>query len=515
MGNSEETGYKEKRIRGITLIYYSRNDVKKALSQFSKNRECVPNYFQSFGKRPDSFQYESDIVEQVRRGATSFHCSEELWRDPLEISTDLSRDELDNMRLGWDLLLDIDSKYMEYSKTYTKLLIDVLNFYGVENIGIKFSGSKGFHVIIPWKAFPDELHGIKTKNMFPEWPRILCQFLSSIIQPKLADKLFKEESVRDIAKKTGSKEEDLIFTECLSCHRSAVKKYLVNWTCENCRRIGELTRIEKNKRIPKCPECGKPLIQKSKKEIFFCEFCNLDSNKNPEMFSKTREKTESLIDADLVLVAPRHLFRMPYSLHEKTALASIVIDKQEIENFQLTDASPLKVQIKNFYPEAKKHEAKNLLIEAIEWNYEKEKKEKEIDNKKEKFPIKIPHKKIIIPNPSEDIFPPQIKLILRGVKQDGRKRALFILLSFFKSLGMNDNEIEKKVNNWNEKNYRPLKKNYIISQLNWFRRNPKILPPNFDNPIYKELNVDRPDSLSKKTKNPLSYSIKKYFSMRR
>ena len=31
-------------------------------------------------------------------------------------------------------------------------------------------------------------------------------------------------------------------------------------------------------------------------------------------------------------------------------------------------------------------------------------------------------KKITIPNPSEYIFPPQIKLLLEGVKQDGRKR---------------------------------------------------------------------------------------------
>jgi len=73
---------KEQRIRKITHLYYSRPDVQKVLFEFSKNREICPRYFEGFGKRPDSFQYPSDIFELVKKGATSFHCSEELWKDP-------------------------------------------------------------------------------------------------------------------------------------------------------------------------------------------------------------------------------------------------------------------------------------------------------------------------------------------------------------------------------------------------------------------------------------------------
>ena len=86
-----ESSFKEQRIREVTNLYYSRGDVRKALFEFSKNRECVPRYFESFGKRPDTFQYDSDILEQVRKGATSFHCSEELWTDSLEISLEIER----------------------------------------------------------------------------------------------------------------------------------------------------------------------------------------------------------------------------------------------------------------------------------------------------------------------------------------------------------------------------------------------------------------------------------------
>ena len=517
----EERSFQEQRIREIALIYYSQSEIKKILYKFSQNRECIPRYYESFGKRPDTFQYENDIIEQVKKGATSFHCSEELWNDPLELNTEFSREQFNDLRIGWDLLLDIDSKYLEYSKIYAALLINALNFHDIENVGVKFSGNKGFHIIIPWKAFPDEIYGQKTKDMFPEWPRIISQYLANIINPKLVEKIFQEQSLKNLAEKTGKKESELIIDECVSCNRQAVKKYKINWICRNCNNI-EVLRYNNN-RTPKCPNenCRKPLAEKSRTEVLVCEYCNFNSDDNPEMFKKSREKTEILIEADLILVSPRHLFRMPYSLHEKTALSSIVIDKKDIENFQITDAKPFKTKIKNFYPEPKQEEAKELLLQALDWHEQKQTqdliiKEKRYGTSKNVYigndkNINKDYKKIIIPNPSEEIFPPQIKLILKGMKQDGRKRALFILISFFKSLGVNDNEIEKRIFEWNELNYKPIKRGYILSQLNWYKKSSNRLPPNFNNPIYKDLGVDNPDKLAMETKNPVSYAIKRYF----
>ena len=122
---------------------------------------------------------------------------------------------------------------------------------------------------------------------------------------------------------------------------------------------------------------------------------------------------------------------------------------------------------------------------------------------------------VTIENPDSAIFPPQIKLLLGGIKQDGRKRALMILISFFKCLGVPDIEIEKRMLEWNEKNYNPIKKGYILSQLSWYKRHPDRLPPNFSNPIYKDLNVDKPDKLAMETKNPVSYAVKRYFQLRK
>lgn len=516
---SAEKSFKEQRIREITMIYYSRPKIRKAIFEFGLNREVIPKYYEGFGKRPDSLQFEGDVLEHVRKGTTSFHCSEELWKDVLDLSTEMSRDELDSLREGWDLLLDIDSKYLEYSKIYAILLVDVLKFHGVENIGVKFSGSKGFHIIIPWKAFPEEIYGKETKDMFPEWARVVCEYLSEIIKPKLAEKIFEEQNLGEIAKRTGRGEEELIITECKSCGRGVGKKFLVSWGCDRCKEVGEVVKLEINKRIPKCPECRRDLVEKRRDEIYFCEFCNLRSDKNPEMFGKTRAKTETLIDADLVLVAPRHLFRMPYSLHEKTALCSVVIDKDKIRDFQIRDAKPFKIgkEIKSFYPDCEIGEARKLLLQALDW-YEQKQREEESVKKSKGSVVKFDkkdYKKITIGEPSEDIFPPQIKSLLKGMKQDGRKRALFILLSFFKCLGANEGWIERKINEWNEKNYQPLKKGYIMSQISWYRRNPSRLPPNFANSIYRELGVDEVDELVRQTKNPVGYAVKRYFQLRR
>jgi len=185
----ENQSLKEQRIKKITHLYYSRKDIQKALFQFSENREVVPRYFEGFGKRPDAFQYKGDIFELVKKGATSFHCSEELWEDPLKISTDMNPKQLDDSRVGWDLLLDIDSKYLDYSKILAELIVKVLKFYNVKNFGIKFSGSKGFHILLPWKVFPKEINQIKVSEMFPEWPRILTKFIMEMCEKNLIKKI--------------------------------------------------------------------------------------------------------------------------------------------------------------------------------------------------------------------------------------------------------------------------------------------------------------------------------------
>ncbi len=415
--SSNPKSIREQRIMNITRIYYSRPDVQDAIFEFSKDRESIPRYFEGFGKRPDSFQYKNDIFELVKKGATSFHCSEEIWSDPLKIQTGMNENQLNEMRTGWDLILDIDSKYIDYSKIMAKLIIELLNFYGVKNIGIKFSGSKGFHIMIPWKAFPKEINEVQTKDMFPEWPRIITKYIMEKIKEKL---------------------------------------------------IEEITDLNR-------------------------------PNKYVKDFHAPKE-----VMPDLILVSPRHLFRMPYSLHEKTTLASVVIDKNEVIDFQLKDANPMKIKIKNFLPECKEGEATSLLIQALDWNKENTPKE---ERKNSEFkPVKITDR-------SEKNFPPCIQKILLGVK-DGRKRAVFVLINFLRSIGIEKDELEKKLYSWNEKNEPPLKQGYIKSQLSWSLRKRPIMPPNCKE-FYQGIGVCFPDDLCRLIKNPVNYIVRKNFQANR
>jgi len=180
---------REQRIRGITRLYYSKPDVQKAIFEFCKNRETIPRYFEGFGKRPDSFEYKGDSFELVKKGATSFHCSEEIWKDPMKINTEMNEEQANELRTGWDLIIDIDSKYLDYSKIMAELIIKMLRFHGVKNIGLKFSGSKGFHIILPWKAFPKEINNVQAKDKFPEWPRIITRYITEKIEEKLIERI--------------------------------------------------------------------------------------------------------------------------------------------------------------------------------------------------------------------------------------------------------------------------------------------------------------------------------------
>ncbi len=419
----ESPSTNEERIRKITQLYYSRKDVQKALFSFSSNRETIPRYFESFGKRPDGFQYLGDVFELVKKGATSFHCSEEIWKDPLSISTGMTEKQLSEMRLGWDLLLDIDSKYLDYSKIMAELIIKVLQFHGIKNFGIKFSGSKGFHIIVPFKAFPKTIYDKKTSDMFPEWPRIITKYIMEMTKKELVEKITQ-----------------------LSTSNAGGTKYVKDF------------------------------------------------------------QASDAVVPDLILVSPRHLFRAPYSLHEKTALASVVLKPSSLSSFQPKDADPLKAEIREFMPDAKEGEASELLREALDWYKAQNPEETGAASVGKEFSKE--YKPVVLKEISEKNFPPSIQKILAGIPGDGRKRALFILTNFLRAVGMERKDVEKMLYDWNKKNEIPLKEGYIKSQLIASYRGKPVPPPNYDKDYYRALGII-PTEEEKRYRNPVSYLIRK------
>lgn len=524
---------KETRVRAITRIYYTNPNVQKALFEFSKSREVVPRYFEGFGKRPDTIQYPGDIFGMVSKGATSFHASEEIWDQPLEINSDMSTEELSDIRSGWDLLLDIDSPYLDYSKIAARLIIEELEKHKIKSYAIKFSGSKGFHIIVPSKAFPETFNGIESKKMFPEWPRAITQFLMNSIKPKY-NKEVAEMGVNfeAVHQRTNLSKEDILEIKCPSCGKDAKKTNLVHFKCNRCDTPYARPNFKLTKRQLKCTEISCPGYFEVIKEedYFFCENCKTklkidigtDFWKTSRFRSSTTTTARSQIDSgtseefkeelsasklgalDLVLVSSRHLFRMPYSLHEKTALASVVLTKDQISSFLPKDANPLKVKVRSFYPNASPGEAEGLLAEALEWRRLQDNEEEIIQKKKYSDYTPTDFSGV-----TEDMFPKPIKKLLKGL-QEGRKRGLFILITFLKSLNYSPAQINEMIIEWNKKNKPPLKEGYVKSQIDWhIKQKKKILPPNYSNEsFYKDLNLL--DSLPN-AKNPISEVARKMF----
>ncbi len=278
------SSFKEDRIRKITNLYYSNPEIRKAIYNFSKNREISPRYFEGFGKRPDSFQYPNDVQELVKKGATSFHCSEEIWDDPLDLETGISNEKLNELRIGWDLLIDLDCKWFDYSKKAARAIIDVFEDHGIKNIGIKFSGNKGFHIVLPWKAFPKELAGQQTKDLFPELPRKILAYIAFKAESKMKNSLPEDfyDQFKDAKIKKGIK--------CNNCKEVALEYTQKKYVCPKCGRE-ELKKLSSNdSKTYKCPNCRKTEFEEvDSKKIYECKKCNLTSEKNPSIFTRNIE----------------------------------------------------------------------------------------------------------------------------------------------------------------------------------------------------------------------------------
>ncbi|MFH1771071.1 MAG: DNA primase small subunit domain-containing protein [archaeon] len=420
-----------------TLKFYKREDIQEVMLQTAEDKEVAVIYGEKgFGKRPDTLQYKDDILEHAKRGATSFHCSEETWFNPLQIDRNLKPQELEQLRKAWDLVLDIDCKLLDYSKIAAHYTVKVLKHYGIKSITCKFSGNKGFHIAVPFESFPEKIGGVETKNLFPEAPRRIAAYIKHLIKEPVSNAILKLEKndFGKIVKKTGMKAEDII-------------------------------RFEIN------------------------EFGDKIEKLNAEPF----------LDIDTVLISSRHLFRMPYSFHEKSQLVSIPVNPDKVLSFKKEDAEPENVVVKEPFLDrnAEKNESSKLIIQAFDFEVKKEEVKLNESKHYEDMTEAIP----------EHLFPPCIHNIFKGL-EDGRKRSVFILSNFLSSAGWSKEQIEERLEEWNKHNKGPLKEVHIKGQLRYkTQRKETIPPPNCDNKgYYIGMRVCKPDSLCGRIKNPIQYA---------
>ncbi len=222
-----------------------------------------------------------------------------------------------------------------------------------------------------------------------------------------------------------------------------------------------------------------------------------------------------VVDIDPVLISPRHLFRLPYSLHEKSFLVSLPLKLGQLDEFRKQDAEPGKVRVINkFLDRAGENEAEALIAETLDWASRIKTQERKRFRERPRFGKAIPPR----------FFPPCIEKIREGL-QDGKKRSVFVLTNFLSTMGWKWEDIERILQEWNEKNEPPLSESYLKNHVRWHRNRKEsmqepgteqksILPPNCAKEgYYQDIGVCNPDGIcgrEKKTiKNPVNYPFRK------
>ncbi|MGC9133130.1 MAG: DNA primase small subunit domain-containing protein [Nanopusillaceae archaeon] len=446
-------------IREKLLEFYKKNnEILEDIVKISQNREVgylLTNG--SFGHRPSKIETKDDIIEYIKKGALSFHISIERWIDLNVLEENTSKKELSEYRLGWDFIIDIDSKSLDLSKITARLIVDYLKEKNIKPVYIKYSGGKGLHIAIPWEIFPEtvniekkeEIVEEETRKLFPDLARILALYIAEEIREKLKKLIL------------------------LKFNEEELKNFGIN---------------------------------------------------NIEKFDPYE-----IVEIDTILISSRHLIRCLYSINEKTGNLSVPIKENYIEKLKPEDAS-----LDNYSYEGipyltedlekrESKEFKDLIYSSFLWKINNELKSKQIQHLAEKYKNQegieeaekdieeIKKKKIEI---DESLFPPCIKNILSENIEDGRKRAVFILINFLANIGWDWDKIEKYVKEWNDKLNEPLRDRYIEYQLEWhkklYKENKRYLTPNCNNEIYyKDIGICQPDEICSLIKNPLSYPIKK------
>jgi len=395
--------------------YYEQEELQEKILELAEYREIVPTYPNGYGKRPDAVNFPGDFEQFVENGAVAFHASVERWKNPLLID---QVSELDNLREIWDLVIDIDcDESFELSKETAELVVEELRQHGIENIYVKFSGNRGFHIGVRGEAFPQEIGEEEYSDLYPNLARGIVDYIRHQVQDQMERKV---------------------------------------------------------------------------REHGFSEEMKTDDGQDPFQVAD--------IENDW---GQRHLFRMPYSINEKSGLISLPIETDNISSFEKKDAKIENASFdRGFLEEFENGEATNLAVQAMDFIEERreEKKKKRTKKDFERPDDAIPEKH----------FPPSIKNILEGL-EDGRKRGLFILINFYRCVGYGWDEIDSKIWEWNDRNKEALTESYVKSQLRWHRnRGEDVPPPNYDsNGYYKDMQVYEGDNLEEKVSNPVSYAFRK------
>lgn len=500
--------------KSTLLTYYKRSDIQEAIVESAADLEVATKFDFGFSKRPDIFSYPNEVLQLAKKGATSFHFSEERWANPMMLGPTLKKKDMEDLRIGWDLVFDIDCPWWEFSKLSAKLILQALYDHGIhKSASIKFSGNKGFHIAVPFESFPKEINGIPTQRLFPEAARIVALYVVDYIEQKysfknnVVDFDGQKYSINDIMKITEKPYKDLVKKVCSKCNekiKENEKKTV--FVCSNCG-----TNYESDLDFLMCEKCNilteKHVVSAKVKDDGVSCSCGKDSS------PIERFNILTIVDVDTILISSRHLYRSVYSFNEKSGLVSAPFNPKKIDAFKKEFCKPENAKVSEFKfldrSSAVEEESVELFSKAYHAHEKTLQKKVKKENRNQYIPNQV-DEELLQEEIPKDLFPPCIAFGLAGL-EDGKKRFMFLLTNFLSMTGYEYNRIEEELIEWNKVNPEPLRDTILLGQARYAKQHKKrVLPPNCDNQMYyKDLGICKPDNLCARTKNPVNYSKRK------
>ncbi|MEM1724314.1 MAG: hypothetical protein QXW71_00850 [Thermoplasmata archaeon] len=244
-----------------------------------------------------------------------------------------------------------------------------------------------------------------------------------------------------------------------------------------------------------------------------------------------KENPVNYVEIDKQVATKRHMIRTVLSINEKLPGISYPLSYEEVlklpneyKKYNFRNISNLDLPSGEWVNVKPSKAVIDLIRVSTLWKLIEEATIRYIKSEEYKMAIRKyargkGHKKEIPPDLEENyLFPPCIRNILSGV-EDGRKRAVFILINFLANIGWDFDKIYQKLMDWNLKNKEELREHYIEYQIEWHKKvysqNKKYLPPNCENTnYYRDIATIngvacKPDDVCPLIKNPLTYYLKK------
>ena len=165
--------------------FYRNEEILEALFLQLKDREAWVQWGNEPGPRPCEVKDLDELRELIFRradaGVVKVYHSVEVFSDVSKLTECEPRE----LRKDWDYVIDIDSEDLDGARKLASALVEALELYGITP-KIKFSGRRGFHIIVTGRAFDifTQEDYVKAYEILPQQ---ITKFLLEVVRSEIRD----------------------------------------------------------------------------------------------------------------------------------------------------------------------------------------------------------------------------------------------------------------------------------------------------------------------------------------